>query len=48
MVDVDENALMVNALQREPAVAVKKSTQEAFGQWAMALREMFTMETVPA
>jgi trehalose synthase len=31
MVDLDENALMVNALQREAAVVVKKSTQEGFG-----------------
>jgi trehalose synthase len=31
MVDLDENALMVNALQREAAVVVKKSVQEGFG-----------------
>jgi trehalose synthase len=31
MVDLDENALMVNALQRQAAVVVKKSLQEGFG-----------------
>jgi trehalose synthase len=31
MVDVDENALMVNALQRHAAVVIKKSLQEGFG-----------------
>lgn len=31
MVDLDENALMVNALQRQAAVIVKKSLQEDFG-----------------
>jgi trehalose synthase len=31
MVDLDENALMVNALQRRAAVIVKKSLQEGFG-----------------
>jgi trehalose synthase len=31
MVDVDENSLMVNALQRQASVVVKKSLQEAFG-----------------
>ena len=31
MVDLDENALMVNALQRVAAVVVKKSVQEGFG-----------------
>lgn len=31
MVDLDENALMVNALQRQADVVVKKSLQEGFG-----------------
>jgi trehalose synthase len=31
MVDLDENALIVNALQRQAAVIVKKSLQEGFG-----------------
>jgi trehalose synthase len=31
MVDVEENALIVNALQRSAAVVVKKSLQEGFG-----------------
>ena len=31
MVDLDENALIVNALQRQGAVIVKKSLQEGFG-----------------
>lgn len=31
MVDLDENALIVNALQRQAAVVVKKSFQEGFG-----------------
>lgn len=31
MVDLDENALMVKALQRRAAVIVKKSLQEGFG-----------------
>lgn len=31
MVDIDENALMVNALQRQASVVVKKSLQEGFG-----------------
>lgn len=31
MADLDENALMVNALQRQAAVVVKKSLQEGFG-----------------
>ena len=31
MVDLDENALMVNALQRKAEVVVKKSVQEGFG-----------------
>lgn len=31
MEDLDENALMVNALQRQAAVIVKKSLQEGFG-----------------
>ena len=31
MPDLDENALIVNALQREAAVVVKKSLQEGFG-----------------
>src|SRR5690606_11375793 len=31
MADLDENALIVNALQREAAVVVKKSLQEGFG-----------------
>jgi trehalose synthase len=31
MADLDENALMVNALQRRAAVVVKKSLQEGFG-----------------
>ena len=31
MTDLDENALIVNALQREAAVIVQKSLQEGFG-----------------
>ena len=31
MADFDENALIVNALQRQAAVIVKKSLQEGFG-----------------
>jgi trehalose synthase len=31
MADLDENALIVNALQRQAAVVVKKSLQEGFG-----------------
>jgi trehalose synthase len=31
MADLDENALIVNALQRQAAVIVKKSLQEGFG-----------------
>ena len=31
MADLEENALVVNALQREAAVIVKKSLQEGFG-----------------
>jgi hypothetical protein len=35
MTDLDENALIVNALQRQASVLVKKSRQEGFGLGAI-------------
>ena len=40
IVDLDENALMVNALQRQTVLSFKKSLQEGFG-WTTELRHVF-------